>query len=172
VADSIEDFDPLDSPGDDLNSRLRPELQLPGMGKPVRVDSTGRLLCTAKRRGTDQLCNGLAMRGQRVCRVHGGSAPRAKAKAKLRLAELIDPAIATLAREMTNIATGTPNSRLRAAENVLDRGGLPRRAEVGTEDSRALLLTRLIAMRAEAGGEQAETFVLEEFATDDEDDEG
>jgi len=86
------------------------------------------------------------MSGQRVCRTHGGSSPQAKRKAALRLVELIDPAIATLAREM--VQADTSADRQRAANSILDRAGVPRvTKEIGVDTSREVLLTRLREIR-------------------------
>lgn len=87
------------------------------------------------------------MPGATVCRYHGGAAPQVQKKAALRLLELVDPAIATLARTMADPAA--PHAaRIRAAENVLDRAGVPRRVEATEADiAKAVLLERLLAMR-------------------------
>lgn len=86
------------------------------------------------------------MQGQKVCRTHGGSSPQAKRKAALRLVELIDPAIATLAREM--VQADTSADRQRAANSILDRAGVPRvTKEIGVDTSREVLLTRLREIR-------------------------
>lgn len=102
--------------------------------------------CKARNRA-GQRCGAWAIHGSTVCRVHGGSAPQVKRKAALRLIELIDPAIATLGRVMVD-----PNAKdadkLRAAENVLDRGGLPRTQEVSSPDTaREVLIERLLNIR-------------------------
>jgi hypothetical protein len=82
-----------------------------------------------------------------VCRVHGGSAPAAKNKARLRLAELVDPAIATLAREMATAQSS--KDRMAAANSILDRAGWGRVTNVEIGDARELLVARLIALRDE-----------------------
>lgn len=107
------------------------------------------------RRGTQ--CGRHAVPGAAVCRMHGGAAPQVQRKAALRLAALVDPAIATLAREMTNQTTGSAMSRLRAAENVLDRAGYPRRLETDAGTARELLAARLIEIAAERSAEQAQS---------------
>lgn len=102
------------------------------------------LLCTAQRSDGER-CKGPAMRGQRVCFTHGGGTPGGRAAGARRLATLIDPALDAIYRILTS-----PKSKdadvLRAAENVFDRAGLPRRNEVGLDDMRATLLERLSAM--------------------------
>ena len=86
------------------------------------------------------------MHGQRVCRLHGGGTQASKAKAKLRLAGLVDPAIATLAKEMVNPDT-TSRARQSAANSILDRAGWGRVTKVEAVDARALLLQRLRELR-------------------------
>lgn len=110
-----------------------------------RLGRNGERLCGAKRTNGEP-CNAPAMQGQRVCRMHGGSSPQAKRKAALRLVELIDPAIATLAREM--VQADTSADRQRAANSILDRAGVPRvTKEIGVDTSREVLLTRLREIR-------------------------
>lgn len=111
----------------------------------VRVDKQGRLLCTAKNRA-GQPCSAPSVSGTRVCRNHGGASPQARRKAKLRLAELVDPAIATIARVMTDPNT-KPSEKLRAADSLLDRAGHGRAQKIETEDAKALLMNRLIALK-------------------------
>lgn len=115
-----------------------------------RYDAQNRLLCSARRRDGD-LCQSPAMHGQRVCRMHGGSAPQARSKARLRLAELVDPAIATLSREMVNADSSA--DRQRAANSILDRAGVPRvTREIEADTAREILLTRLLELRSQHNG--------------------
>lgn len=103
--------------------------------------------CRATSKATGKPCGRTAEPGATVCRYHGGAAPQVKRKATLRLLELVDPAIATLARTMTD-ANAPHAARLRAAENVLDRAGVPRKVDVtDTEAAKALLVERLLAMK-------------------------
>jgi len=110
-------------------------------------------LCTATNRQGEP-CRNHAVVGARVCHLHGGAAPQVKRKAALRLAALVDPAIATLAKELTN-RNNKPADRLRAAENILDRAGVPRHTEVDGEMARAILVERLLSMRAQQESENA-----------------
>ena len=111
-------------------------------------DSAGRAQCRAKSQQTQQRCERPAMPGTTVCRHHGGGAPQTRRKAALRLIELVDPAIATLAKLMQDPQV-SPGVRVRAAENVLDRAGFPRTVNAtGTEDARELLVARLAALGA------------------------
>lgn len=91
-------------------------------------------------------CGKDPIKGARVCRTHGGSAPQVKRKAKLRLLEMVDPALARLMAELDN-GDAKPAERLRAVENVLDRVGLGRQVTMDDETARALLLERLIARK-------------------------
>lgn len=116
----------------------------PGPRSP-RYRADGVLLCSASR-SHGGLCNAPAVKGTTVCRVHGGMAPQVQRKARLRLLDMIDPALATIAREMVN-PNASPQARLRAAENVLDRAGFPRHLETGTDEAKALLVQRLIQLR-------------------------
>lgn len=69
-------------------------------------------------------------------------------KARLRLFELVDPAIATLAREMKSAQSSA--DRQRAANSILDHAGYGRASKVEPADARALLLELLLELRAEA----------------------
>lgn len=117
------------------------------MGKATaRYDQRGRRLCSAKKRNTNELCGGYALKGMSVCRIHGGASPQAKRKASLRLAELIDPAVSTLAKEM--LQAKRSGDRQRAANSILDRAGMPRIVrEVESQSSREILMARLLEMR-------------------------
>lgn len=102
--------------------------------------------CTAKSKTSGQRCKKYAIPGGTVCTSHGGKAPQVKRKAQLRLLELVDPAIITLARLM---ASGeTDQVKLQAAKDILDRAGVPRQTEatVKVEDARELLLLKLQEM--------------------------
>lgn len=115
-------------------------------GKLVRIDAAGRVLCHATRRDGEK-CKSPAVTGMKVCRMHGGSTERAKNGAKLRLAELVNPAIATLAREMTQADRSV--DRQRAANSVLDRAGYGRHTKIEVGDAKELLYQRLLAMTEE-----------------------
>jgi hypothetical protein len=105
-------------------------------------------VCTAKR-SNGEACNKPPIKGGTVCATHGGSAPQVRRKAALRLLELVDPAIAVLAREM--VQADKSADRQRAANSVLDRAGVPRTATViDGESAKALLVERINALRGEA----------------------
>lgn len=102
-------------------------------------------------RSDGERCRAPAMRGQSVCISHGGGAPSSRAAAQRRLATLVDPALDALYRILTSTKAKDADV-LRAAENVFDRAGMPRRNELGVEAVRETLLERLEAMeRAETG---------------------
>lgn len=104
--------------------------------------------CTAKNRRGER-CGQSAIKGGTVCRNHGGSAPQVRRKAAIRLLELVDPAIAVLAREM--VSADKSADRQRAANSVLDRAGVPRTATViDGESAKSLLVERINALRGEA----------------------
>lgn len=120
---------------------------LPDWMKDMRVDSMRRLLCTEATVGKEP-CRSPAVKGARFCRMHGGTSPRIKRKAQLRLQELIDPAIATLAREM--VQADRSADRQRAANSLLDRAGVPRVVkEQDISTSRDILLQRLSSLRTQ-----------------------
>lgn len=103
-----------------------------------------KVICGRKTRaGTP--CQKPPIKGATVCRLHGGAAPQVKRAAKLRLMELQDPAIATLARVMAT--SDNEALRLRAAESILDRTGLIKGATVTVEDARTALIQKLIEYR-------------------------
>ena len=114
---------------------------------------TGAIRCRAKSRQTGERCKQAAMSGGTTCRYHGGLAPQVRRAAKLRLLELVDPAIATLAREMTNQQARAAD-RIRAAEAILDRAGHPRQVQTTAEDAREMLLQRLMQLRDQVMDEQ------------------
>jgi hypothetical protein len=104
--------------------------------------------CTAKNRAGER-CGKAPIKGGTVCVTHGGSAPQVRRKATLRLLELVDPAIGTLAREM--VQADKSADRQRAANSILDRAGMPRTATViDGESAKALLVERINALRGEA----------------------
>ena len=78
-------------------------------------------ICTAKKSNGDK-CKAPAMKGQLVCRVHGGSSPQAKEKAKERLLEAVDPMIAELVRLAKEAKR--ESDRIRAIQLALDYAGL------------------------------------------------
>ena len=78
--------------------------------------------CTAHR--TDgEPCQAQAIKGMKVCRVHGGSSPQAKkATARRMLEELVSPALSQLKLIVDNPKT-PPAVKLAAVRDILDRTG-------------------------------------------------
>ena len=110
---------------------------------PSRIPDARRCTATNKSGGR---CGQRAIPGGHVCKFHGGAAPQVKRKAQLRLAELVDPAIAQLARMLTQ--ADKDSDKLRAAENILDRAGYGRSATVEVDDKREFILAQIGAIQA------------------------
>lgn len=110
---------------------------------PEGMSPDGR--CTATSKTTGDRCGAMAVSGARVCTYHGGGAPQVKRKAQLRLLELVEPAIATLAREMTT--ADKSSDRQRAANSILDRAGMPRTQVVDAGAAKDLLMARITSLR-------------------------
>lgn len=116
------------------------------------------LQCTATAKGTGKRCQQPAIPGGTVCRYHGGSAPQVQEAARLRLQNLVQPAIVVLGRILAD-PMALEASKLRAVENVLDRSGYPRHHQVDVEQARRSLLERIDSLDDEElaamlGGEQ------------------
>lgn len=123
---------------------------------PEELTHDRRPRCTAKSKQSQERCRRAASPGTTVCASHGAKAPQVRKKASLRLMELIDPAITTLAREM--MQADKSSDRQRAANSILDRAGVPRRIESpDSEAAKALLIDRLLALKAEREVETPET---------------
>lgn len=101
--------------------------------------------CSATSRRSGERCKNAPIPGGTVCKFHGGGAPAVKQKAALRLAQLVDPAIATLGREM--VKAEKSSDRQRAANSILDRAGITRGQSAELDVARALLLERLLEAR-------------------------
>lgn len=116
---------------------------------PMDAPTTGKRQCTAKSTRSGERCTKAPIKGGTVCATHGGSAPQVRRKAAIRLLELVDPAIAVLAREM--VQADKSADRQRAANSVLDRAGVPRTATViDGESAKSLLVDRINALRDQA----------------------
>lgn len=120
---------------------------LTGLGAvtPVRIDQQGRVLCTAHARTTGALCCAPAMIGQRTCRRHGGATVESRQAARLRMGELVPDAIEALARLLTS---ADESVRLKAANSILDRTGHVRTTRVESGDAHAMLLARIVELKA------------------------
>lgn len=118
-------------------------------GGILRIDGQGRVLCKAKRRD-GELCMSPVVAGLRVCRMHGARAPGARAAAKQRLADLVDPAIEKLSQIIDRHDTKDPD-RLRAIDSVLDRTGHGRSQTVDTSNAKERLFALLMDKAADDG---------------------
>lgn len=132
------------------------------MSKPIEGTDpmeAPRRQCTARARSTGERCGNRPIPGGTVCRFHGGGAPAVRRKAKLRLQELVDPAIATLGRVM--VTAKLDRDKLRAATSILDRAGYPAAtrvdARINIDEQRELLLERLLEVRGASRPELAES---------------
>lgn len=100
--------------------------------------------CHAKSTTSGEQCKKLAMMGQTVCGSHGGKSPQALAAAKMRILELIEPALAALAKTM--ISGESDSARVSAAKDILDRAGLgavsKSQVDVSVYDTRDELLRK------------------------------
>ena len=108
----------------------------------------GRRRCTATAKGSGQRCLHPPIRGSNVCRNHGGAAPQVQQAAKVRLAELIEPALRTL-RDAMDADDATWSDRLRAAADVLDRGGYPKGATLEVTADELAAQIRELARQAD-----------------------
>ncbi len=79
--------------------------------------------CTAKANSTGKNCRRRAIKGGRVCQVHGGAAPQVKRKAAERLRELEHPAIDRIKKTINREGDESAAVALTASMNLLDRTG-------------------------------------------------
>lgn len=125
-------------------------------GAPMERSYVNAARCSAKSKQSGEQCKNYAIAGGTVCRFHGGAIPSVRRKARLRLAALVEPAISTLAREMVKAEKSA--DRQRAANSILDRGGMPRashiRGQMSLEESKELLMQRILELRATTGDGQ------------------
>ena len=141
-----------------------------------RRNYDGHLMCCAimSRDGVDPdarpiYCNNPAVPGRTRCEVHllvqghmgalrkiarqgdtkSDQIKRARVRTQERLAALVDPAIAVLAREMVD-PENKSSDRQAAANSLLDRAGWGRVQKVEHTDARDMLMQRLLEMRGES----------------------
>ena len=138
-------------------------------GRPTAEELAHR--CTATSKTTGERCRQAAIPGGRVCRYHGGGAPQVQRSARGRLAELVLPSIETLNQERAHAKRSA--DRQRAANSILDRAGITRGHSAEVDAARALLLERILTIRAESAGAIAPPDPLEIVAEviDEDDDE-
>ena len=123
-------------------------------GNPIRVDRQGRLVCNAHLlKDATKLCRAPIVGGMRVCRLHGGASPQAKKAARVRLADLVDPAITTLALVMAD-KTAKDVDRLRAADSILDRAGVIRGQKITVDEARDILRQKVVEIKEQAMEDQ------------------
>lgn len=91
-----------------------------GVAAPGTKNPSRRCHATVKRTGLQ--CKRAAIKGGSVCTTHGGAAPHVQRSARQRLLDLVDPAIAQLAK-ILNKPDVDDNVRLRAIQALLDRTG-------------------------------------------------
>jgi hypothetical protein len=89
---------------------------------------TLRVRCTAHSSRTGEPCRRWASHGTNVCTSHGARAPAVKRKAEERIRELVNPALAALARligdaDLDRAGAESEAVRLQAARDILDRAG-------------------------------------------------
>ena len=77
-------------------------------------------ICSAHRTNGDP-CRAPAIRGGRVCVVHGGKAPQVRESARQRLLAFVDPALDQLRRLLDSADSDAV--KLAAARDILDRCG-------------------------------------------------
>jgi|ETNvirnome_2_130_1030620.scaffolds.fasta_scaffold02434_2 hypothetical protein len=88
------------------------------------LPTSHRRQCTSKSKQSGERCKRYPIPGGNVCCIHGGKIPAVQAKAKERLAILVDPAIRALRDLLTTSAVKkNPSQALGAAKDVLDRTG-------------------------------------------------
>ncbi|MGH9649802.1 MAG: hypothetical protein ACRD3I_04950 [Terriglobales bacterium] len=80
-------------------------------------------LCHAHTTKAKKPCGRQAVKGARVCYVHGGAAPQVREAARLRLLQATDPAAAELVRQVKAKKLAAVDRR-QAAVAILDRAGL------------------------------------------------
>jgi hypothetical protein len=97
-------------------------------------------ICTAHRTN-GELCRAKAIRGGKVCVVHGGRAPQVLRRAEERIQELVAPA---LRRITTAIADDdNPALALAAARDILDRAGYKATEKV-QQDGRVVIEIEMV----------------------------
>ena len=116
------------------------------------------MLCKAKRTN-GHACKAQAIKGGSVCRSHGGAAPQVREAARRRLLELVDPAIAVLARAVRprRKAKWEPTANeLRAVSEILNRSGIGEN-ETGAGDDGRVTWEEFLVLYRKRGSGDAET---------------
>lgn len=84
--------------------------------------------CKARSKQSGQRCKRHAIHGGVVCVMHGGGAPHVKEAARIRLAELVSPAIKRLSELLRQKADR--KVALGAARDILDRNDLTGKTQI------------------------------------------
>jgi hypothetical protein len=96
-----------------------------------------RVRCKAHSSRTGAPCQAWAVRGASVCVKHGGAAPQVKRKAEERIRELVNPALAAIARLIgeteDHVGAESEAVKLAAARDILDRAGYSPTAKIHLE---------------------------------------
>jgi hypothetical protein len=92
------------------------------------------------RRSKDGPCRNWVMRGQTVCRMHGGSSPQALKKAEERLRDLEHPAISRVAELIDHAESDAV--RFAAARYILELLGHKASVQVQTEQEIVITIRR------------------------------
>ena len=86
--------------------------------------------CTAKSKQSGVRCKRRPIPGGSVCIMHGGGIPQVREAARLRILELVNPALATMARAVRG--KGKPGQvEINAARDILDRAGFAAKQAAG-----------------------------------------
>lgn len=91
----------------------------------MRVIKPDSRMCTAKR-SNGEICKQAPIKGGFVCMTHGGASPQVRAKAQLRLQEMVEPALVQLNRILTRaVDSKSPDdTKLNAIKEILNRVGV------------------------------------------------
>ena len=150
---------PFNQTGWETAKPINPSKKRDKNSPPLPAGQIIRNQCRATAGSTGKRCARAAILGGAVCRSHGGAAPQVIRSARARLAELALPAIETLNAEREDGDTSA--DRIRAAVAILDRAGFGVQVRMEIEDSRQLLLERLLALREETPPLELEAAVVE-----------
>lgn len=129
-----------------------------------------KTVCTAKRRNGEP-CLNYAIRGAKVCRMHGGSAPQVRAAAQVRILMASDLAAAKLV-DLMQSPTVDDRVKLAAAKDLLDRANLAgtQNVEIGVTKRDFSDVTADVVMDLFDVDEEDADVVVAEVVEDDEDD--
>lgn len=131
-----------------------------------------KTVCTAKRRNGEP-CLNYAIRGAKVCRMHGGSAPQVRAAAQVRILMASDLAAKKLV-DLMQSPTVDDRVKLSAAKDLLDRANLAgtQNVEIGVTKRDFSDVTADVVMDLDWDGDDSESadIVIAEVVEDDDED--